>query len=56
MASIAQLGRTSLVVEVNIFIEGMYQDDKHKAISGSFRFVALDDDRKPTPVLADIDM
>ncbi len=56
VASIAQLGRTSLVVEVNIFIEGMYQDDKHKAISGSFKFVALDDDRKPTPVLADIDM
>ena len=56
VASVSQIGRTSMVVEVNIFIEGMYQDDKHKAISGSFKFVALDKDRKPTPVLSDIEM
>lgn len=55
VASIANIGRTSLVVEVNVFVEGMYQDDKHKAISGSFKFVALDDERKPTPVLSGID-
>ncbi|QTH64122.1 acyl-CoA thioesterase [Psychrosphaera ytuae] len=56
VASIANIGRTSIVVEVNVFVEGMYQDDKHKAISGSFKFVALDEDRKPTPVLAGIEL
>ncbi|MDA8621772.1 acyl-CoA thioesterase [Psychrosphaera sp.] len=56
VASVSQIGRTSMVVEVNIFIEGMYKDDKHKAISGSFKFVALDENRKPTPVLSDIEM
>jgi len=51
VANISNIGRTSLVVEVVIFVEGMYQDDKHQAISGSFKFVALDENRKPTPVL-----
>ena len=56
VAHISTIGRTSLVADVNIFIEGMYKDDKHKAISGSFKFVALDENRKPTPVLAGIEM
>ena len=56
VASIKELGNTSLVVEVNVFVESMYKDDKHKAISGSFKFVALDDDMKPTPVLNNVDL
>lgn len=56
VATIGNIGRTSLVVDVNIYIEDMYRDDKHKAISGSFKFVALDDERKPTPVLAGIEL
>jgi acyl-CoA hydrolase len=56
VASIGSLGRTSLVVDVNIFVEGMYEDDKHKAITGSFKFVALDENRKPTPVLDGVEL
>ncbi|MBU2881271.1 acyl-CoA thioesterase [Psychrosphaera sp. B3R10] len=56
VASIANIGRTSLVVEVNVLIEKMYEDEKHRAISGSFKFVALDDDRKPTPVLGGVEL
>lgn len=56
VASIHEVGRTSLVVEVNVFVENMYKDDKHKAISGSFKFVALDENRKPTPVLDGVDL
>lgn len=56
VASIGTLGRTSLVVDVNIFVEGMYKDDKHKAITGSFKFVALDNNRKPTPVLDGVEL
>lgn len=56
VASVKELGNTSMVVEVNVFVESMYKDDKHKAISGSFKFVALDDNMKPTPVLDNIDL
>lgn len=51
VARIAHVGRTSLKVSVDIFVEDMYNDDQHKAISGSFTFVALGADRQPTPVL-----
>lgn len=54
VASIRELGNTSLVVEVNVYVESMYKDDKHKAISGSFKFVALDENMKPTPVLNNV--
>ncbi|MEH8020775.1 MULTISPECIES: acyl-CoA thioesterase [Rheinheimera] len=51
VARVEHVGRTSLRVQVDIFVENMYSDDQHKAISGSFTFVALGPDRKPTPVL-----
>lgn len=51
VARVAHVGRTSIKVQVDIFVEHMYDDNQHKAISGSFTFVALDDERKPTPVL-----
>lgn len=51
VAQIEHVGRTSIRVMVDIFVENMFNDDQHKAISGSFTFVALGPDRKPTPVL-----
>lgn len=53
VARVEQVGRTSIKVHVDIFVENMYNDNQHKAISGNFTFVALGPDRKPTPVLAD---
>ncbi|HAW91325.1 MULTISPECIES: acyl-CoA thioesterase [unclassified Arsukibacterium] len=53
VARVEHVGRTSIKVHVDIFVENMYSDDQHKAISGNFTFVALDSERKPTPVLAD---
>ncbi|MEE2023706.1 MULTISPECIES: acyl-CoA thioesterase [Alkalimonas] len=55
VAKIDHVGRTSIRVHVDIFLEHMYQDDQHKAISGSFTFVALGPDRKPVPVLSGFD-
>lgn len=52
VAKVDHVGRTSIRVQVDIFLEHMYEDDQHKAISGSFTFVALGPDRKPVPVLA----
>lgn len=54
VARIEHVGRTSIRVQVDIFVENMFSDDQHKAISGSFTFVALDQDRKPTPVLGGV--
>jgi len=52
VARIEHVGRTSIRVKVDIFVEDMYSDDQHRAISGSFTFVALGPDRKPIPVLS----
>ncbi|NRA60811.1 MAG: acyl-CoA thioesterase [Psychrobium sp.] len=51
VGQVVHVGRTSLKVEVNIYVEDMYHDHREKAITGTFSFVAVDDDGKPTPVL-----
>jgi acyl-CoA hydrolase len=53
VASVVHVGNTSLKVEVIIYLETMHKDDKHQAISGSFTFVAVDAEHKPTPVVCD---
>ena len=41
VARVAHVGRTSIKIQVDIFVEHMYNDDQHKAISGSFTFVLI---------------
>lgn len=53
VATVVHVGNTSLKVEVVIYLETMHKDDKHQAISGSFTFVAVDAEHKPTPVVCD---
>ena len=53
VAKVIHVGNTSLKVEVVIYLETMHKDDKHQAISGSFTFVAVDAEHKPTPVVCD---
>lgn|SRR5699024_7320521 len=48
---VAKVGNTSLKVQVEIYIEEMYQEGRTKAIVGAFTFVALDKDKKPTAIL-----
>lgn len=50
IARVIHVGNTSIKVEVNIFVEDMYQDLREHAIRGVFTFVAVGDDRKPTTV------
>ncbi|MCZ4336570.1 acyl-CoA thioesterase [Shewanella colwelliana] len=50
IAKVIHVGNTSLKVEVNIFVEDMYQDLREHAIRGVFTFVAVDEERKPTKV------
>ncbi|MDR8524219.1 MULTISPECIES: acyl-CoA thioesterase [Shewanella] len=50
IARVIHVGNTSIKVEVNIFVEDMYQDLRDHAIRGVFTFVAVDENRKPTAV------
>lgn len=51
VARIDKVGRTSCVVKVDIFMEDMYSNKRDKVVRGFFTFVALDDNKKPVPIL-----
>lgn len=53
IARVIYVGKTSMKVEVNIYVEDMNQDHREHAIRGVFTMVAVDKDRKPTKVLTD---
>lgn len=50
IGKVVKVGNTSLQVQVEIFIEQMYSDHREKAIKGSFTFVAIDENKKPTKI------
>ncbi|GAA4142315.1 acyl-CoA thioesterase [Sphingobacterium kyonggiense] len=56
VARVESVGRTSLKIFVEIFLESMYKDGREMAIQGRFTFVALDDNKKPIPVLEGLDV
>ncbi len=56
IARVESVGRTSLKVKVEIFLEHMYEDGRELAIQGMFSLVALDDEKKPIPVLYGLDV
>ncbi|EAT11807.1 acyl-CoA thioesterase [Bermanella marisrubri] len=51
VAKVVEVGRTSLKVRVDVFVESLYADGQEKAITGYFSFVAVGEDMKPCPVL-----
>ena len=53
IADVVDVGRTSLKVRVEMYVEDLYKDGCEKAITGYFSFVAIDEHKKPTPVIAD---
>ena len=44
------LGRTSLKIRVDVFVEEMFKPDRLKAVTGVFTMVAIDDQKRPTPI------
>ncbi|MBP1651797.1 MAG: thioesterase superfamily protein [Bacteroidetes bacterium] len=50
VGEVVHVGKTSLKVEVNIYVEQMYTTHREKAISGSFTFVAIDDEKRPIQI------
>lgn len=50
VGKVAYTGNTSLKVRVDIFIEQMYSDEREKAVSGEFTFVAIDENKIPVKI------
>ncbi len=50
VARVTRVGRTSVTVGVDMYAEDVATGDRRLATSGSFVFVALDDDDHPTPI------
>ncbi|WP_338792697.1 acyl-CoA thioesterase [Bernardetia sp. Wsw4-3y2] len=50
IGKISKIGNTSLKISVEIYIEQMYSETREKAITGEFTLVAIDENKKPTPI------
>ncbi len=50
---VTYIGSTSLKVRVEIFIEQMYTNERVKAITGTFTFVAIDEQKRPAKIAMD---
>ncbi|MBW3470268.1 acyl-CoA thioesterase [Arthrospiribacter ruber] len=51
VGKVVKVGRTSLEVEVEIFVEEMYSEVRRSAIKGGFTLVAIDEQKQPIPVI-----
>ncbi|MGB0869867.1 MAG: acyl-CoA thioesterase [Flavobacteriales bacterium] len=51
IGKVTYVGNTSLKVRVTIIKEQMYSDEREKAIVGDFTFVAIDENKKPCPII-----
>lgn len=55
VAKVDSVGRTSCKIHVDIFMEQMYSELRETVVSGTFSFVAVDETKKPTPILDDLE-
>ncbi|MEJ2882382.1 acyl-CoA thioesterase [Pedobacter sp. GR22-6] len=51
VGSISHIGNTSMKVRVEIYVEQMYSEEREKAVTGEFSFVAIDEHKKPVPII-----
>lgn len=51
IARVSYVGNTSVKVRVDILVEGMYDFECEKAISGELTFVAVDGNKQPVSIL-----
>jgi len=54
VAKVDSVGKTSCKIHVDIFMEQMYSELRETVVSGTFSFVAVDENKKPTPILDDL--
>jgi acyl-CoA hydrolase len=51
VGTVTHVGITSVKVKVDIYIEEMYSDHREQAITGMFSLVAIDERKRPIPVV-----
>ena len=51
IGKVLKIGNTSIEVQVEIYIEQMYSEQREKAVTGNFTFVAVDENKKPIKIL-----
>ncbi|OIQ24054.1 acyl-CoA thioesterase [Lacinutrix sp. MedPE-SW] len=51
VARIHKVGNTSCTVKVDIFMENMYNYERELTVTGFFKFVAVNEQMKPIPIL-----
>lgn len=51
VARVIDIGRTSLKVGVEIFVEQMYEEHRELAIHGVLTFVAINENKKPVRII-----
>ncbi len=51
VANVDSVGKSSIVVGVDIFVEEMYSEKRERAVHGVFTMVAVDDEKKPVSVV-----
>lgn len=56
VGKVESVGRTSLKILVEVYVEQMLQEGRDLAIKGRFTFVALDENKKPLPVLTGLNL
>lgn len=44
---VERIGNTSIVIQVEVYLEKMREEFREKVVSGAFTLVAIDDDNKP---------
>ena len=50
IGKVKYVGNSSLKVNVEVFVEEMYEEKREKAVSGDFTLVALDENKKPIKI------
>ena len=50
IGKVKYVGNSSLKVNVEVFVEEMYEEKREKAVSGNFTLVALDENKKPVRI------
>ena len=53
IGKVKYVGNSSLKVNVEVFVEEMYEEKRNKAVSGDFTLVALDENKKPVKIFKD---
>jgi acyl-CoA hydrolase len=51
VARVTRLGRTSLQVTVEVYVEHLFSSDRLHAVTGLFTMVAIGEDRRPIPIV-----